>query len=328
MTDYTETALRCLELYGLRPTRIDFIRHNENITFYVELSCHHTPVVLRLHKPMMSGLVKDFRTPRAVKSALEWMMAIADDTAIAVQKPIRSKEGELVGKVKDHNEETIHCSILEWIDGIILDQEHRRAESHIRAFGTVVAELHNHSSYWSRPKDFWRPSYGNQFLEGVAARIEPGLESDLFTKNAFDQIKLAIDKIISFVESARDKSGHWGLVHADLQGGNLLVHGDEIRPIDFTMCGWSPYLFEIGMAVSCLQAKWRQCFLASYEAVRPLETSALIQMEAGAIQGILAAFSYHISNPPSHEWIARRVPIVAGEYCGKFLNDQHFLFDM
>ncbi|NKB69144.1 MAG: phosphotransferase [Candidatus Latescibacteria bacterium] len=325
---FTKVAERCLAFYDLPYTRIDFIRHNENATFYVELAARRRPVVLRLHQPAISGLAQEHRTPQALESVLEWMESIAENTDLTVQKPVRSKDGSLVVAVEDDKGAVIHCSISEWIDGDVLDQEHGRAADHVRAFGAVVAKLQNYSSSWSPPAGFCRPCYGAGFLSGVADRLRLGFATAPFDKSDFVPISRAIDKITSLVESAKETSDQWGLVHMDLQGGNILVHNNEVRLIDFTLCGWGSYLFESGMAISCLQAKWHPCFLSGYKSLRPLKTSAFSHLEAGAILGILAAYSYHIANPKSHEWIVPRVQVVAHDYCGKFLADQRFLLDM
>lgn len=329
MSSLTDTALRGLDRFGLEHKRIELVRHNENATFYVDLASDDTPIGLRLHtRAPGTGFDPDAYTPRALRSTLEWMEALAQNTEITVQRPMRSKDGELTVEVEDHNGEPVLCSVLEWIDGTALDQDHPQAEAHIQAFGAVVAKLHQHSVSWSPPEGFCRPSYGGEFMSGVISRIEQGLKADLFDEVDFDQIKLAVDRITSQIDSAKNIPSDWGLVHADLGGGNILVHGDEIRPIDYTLCSYAPYLFEVGAATVSLQRRWRQSFLAGYQTSRPLGSQELAQMEAGAIQGFLAAVSYHVSNPSAYEWITRRVPQVAQGSCIKLINGQRLLFDM
>ncbi len=77
----------------------------------------------------------------------------------------------------------------------------------------------------------------------------------------------------------------YGLIHADMRLGNLLVNGDRVSLIDFDDCGfcWFAYDFaaaisfhETHKAVPALKASW----LESYRAIRPLDAEDEAALDA------------------------------------------------
>jgi Ser/Thr protein kinase RdoA (MazF antagonist) len=66
-----------------------------------------------------------------------------------------------------------------------------------------------------------------------------------------------------------DPAGH-GLVHADLNLGNVLDHHGQARPLDFDDASWGLYALDLAIAVESVPVSLRPVLLGGYRAVRQL----------------------------------------------------------
>jgi Ser/Thr protein kinase RdoA (MazF antagonist) len=70
----------------------------------------------------------------------------------------------------------------------------------------------------------------------------------------------------------------FGLIHADMRLGNLLVDGQDFYVIDFDDCGFGWHLYDLGTAVSFLEhdprvPEWCDSWVRGYRTVRTLPRS-------------------------------------------------------
>jgi Ser/Thr protein kinase RdoA (MazF antagonist) len=66
-----------------------------------------------------------------------------------------------------------------------------------------------------------------------------------------------------------DPAGY-GLVHADLDLGNVLDHHGQARPIDFDDASWGPYALDLAITADSVPEPLRPVLLGGYQTVRPL----------------------------------------------------------
>ena len=70
--------------------------------------------------------------------------------------------------------------------------------------------------------------------------------------------------------------GSFGMIHADFHPGNLLFHKGEVRALDFELCGWGYYLYDIAVMLSVLVGRHpnyetlRSGFIEGYGGARVL----------------------------------------------------------
>ena len=63
----------------------------------------------------------------------------------------------------------------------------------------------------------------------------------------------------------------FGLIHGDLNPGNVLVHEDEVAAIDFNDCSWGYYLIDMVIAMErSLKLSEHGTFLSGYQQVYSL----------------------------------------------------------
>lgn len=74
----------------------------------------------------------------------------------------------------------------------------------------------------------------------------------------------------------------------------MLIHGDTLIPIDFSLSGFGAYLFELGMCLCNLQKSLRKPYLQGYG--HPLSEAQYHHIEAFIIMIILISSTRHLTN--------------------------------
>lgn len=322
----TALARRALLAYGLPDPQPEFLRHNENLTFKVTVSGQRSPFLLRIHHTALPGLDPCWRTPAVIESELLWLDALARDANVTVQQPVRTRTGEVVSPLEMPDGKHVLCTLLQWIEGEPFPAKDSGATALARQFGSTVADLHAHGSSWRVPSRFRRPAYDTAFVLKAMDRLRPGVQQGLFAAEDFAVLEETVHRIGQIAESLGTDPVHWGLIHADLDGSNVLVHDGDVRPIDFSLCAFGHFCFDLSVCLAGLDAELRAPFLEGYTEHRELGPDAHRLIEAFAIVGIISCYALHIGRPESREWLPRRMPIVANEYCRSVLDGKPYLF--
>ena len=119
---YDDIAKSVLEQYGLEQGQCYFLGHSENVTFRVETQ--QRKFLLRIHQAISSSHDDVWQKPEVIESELLWLAALHHDTKLVVQKPIRNLQNRWVTSVAGkENTEIFYCSLLDWIDGEIVQSE-------------------------------------------------------------------------------------------------------------------------------------------------------------------------------------------------------------
>ena len=124
------------------------------------------------------------------------------------------------------------------------------------------------------------------------------------------------------------QSHDWGLIHADLHQGNYLFHNGQIRPIDFSRCGFGHYLYDIAQSIHHFLPEVRSSFFEGYQTIRNLPENYLQIIEGFSIMASIEVFAFHATNPKEHEWLSNTVKYVAQNHIPQFLQDKSFLLDI
>lgn len=151
---------------------------------------------------------------------------------------------------------------------------------------------------------------------------------NLFKLKQYEIIIETMEYIRNIFEGTPKTNNNWGIIHADLQGGNIIVKNDNVIPIDFGFSGYGYYLFDIGVTLASFNIKHRIKVLEGYKTFRNTDVVAEPLISAGFILGIFGAFGFNINNHKYHEWIQRRIPYVTQEYCLSLLNRKPFLLEI
>ena len=316
-----------LRHYDLVDPRVEFLRYNENLTFRVAAAACQEHFLLRIHRAATSNFVTPL--PAAIESELLWLEALARDTGIVVQKPVRNRRGQPVTSIMPIGETVpLSCTLLKWVEGEPLVQEEPAAPLLCQRLGELIARLHSHASTWTIPAGFMRVTYGPEFLNRSLQLLKPGVEQGLFSEADLSTLRRTADEMISVISALGQDRQAWGPIHSDIQGRNILVHEGEVRPIDFSLCGFGHYMFDLGTALPNIKPPFRKPFLEGYVAVRSLPDNYARLIEAFCLFSTFNCFGFLLPDPAMHEWIARRVRAIAGNECQAFVRGEPFLSDL
>jgi Ser/Thr protein kinase RdoA (MazF antagonist) len=257
--------------------------------------------------------------PDCIKSELNWLISLAEN-GNEVQRPVHARHGALVAQVEAHGR-LVPCTLLSWVEGELFDENRHNRPEIARSYGSLTARLHNHAASWTPPQDFIRPAQDASHFQRLFSQFKKALQWGLIQSEDWPILSTACAQIVRDTESFEDLPGQWGLIHADLHVGNILVRGARVLPIDFSLCGWGSFLFDTSIALlGGLPARLRPSFLQGYRALRPFAEELLAQVEVYALVGVLSYCSYQVENPENHEWLVARIPRLVSSECKRYLN--------
>ncbi len=313
-------ARRVLPRFRLRrDAPLKLCGHGENTVFRTWDGSGRS-FALRIHR-------LDYQSPATIRSEMQWLAALAQDTELTVPVPRRGRDGEHVQRVDDAGVPgTRSCVLLEWMDGAIVGR--RRAPGYWKRLGELTASLHAHGRSWRRPAGFTRRRWDETELLSAPAFGDPfetpGLrrpDRELLT-SARDR---ALEQLAEFGKGRR----RWGLVHADLHAGNVVRQGDALGTIDFDDCGFGWYLYDI--VVAAVMPVWRTpayekvmgAFLEGYRRVLPFDDGDLDCAEAFVVArnfsmvGWLASRRDNPGLAKQIPWMIRRARTTLRPYLGR-----------
>lgn len=246
------------------------INHSENHTFLIEGPAGR--FTLRLHRP-------GYQSRPSIESELNWLDALRRDTALPVAEPVRGRDGALL---QDANGQlaVLFC----FVDGRE-PQIGEPLEKLFETLGGFAAHLHRHVEHWAPPSGFTRQVWNAaQILDSDGLwgnwRIAPGVDTAM--RPLLDRADTRLRQVLAEYGTSPNR---FGLIHADMRLGNLLVHGEQVTLIDFDDSGFCWFAYDFAAAISfhethadipALKSAW----LAGYQRIRPLQPADIAIIDA------------------------------------------------
>ena len=258
---FTPAAVEALKAFPLEPAGLELVALSENVTFRVTDGRDGETYVLRLHRP-------GYHTLEELNSERVWTRALADaGIAVPIALPTRSGQDYVQVPVPTLGQQR-QAGMTRWIEGEVLADVLERGddpEAQTRCFeqlGAIEAAMHNQSSGWRPPPGFARHAVDRDGLMGDAPFWGPFWDHPVFTPaeralviETRDRLRGAMDRY------GRDPST-FGMIHADLHDGNLLVGGDRLTVIDFDDCAFGWHAYDMAVAL------WHQRRSPRFEAIQ------------------------------------------------------------
>ncbi len=326
--EFSNWATKALAQYGIDEHKVKFIQHHDNITFQVTPHSHKERCLLRIHKPLTESFVDMRQKPIAINSELLWLEALHRDTALTVQQPIGNKDGSFVTLITTAQGSTIPCTLLRWIEGEMVSQDAPLTLGLAEALGGIVAHLHNHVVRWEIPNGFLRPAYDLEYFRQRMMLLSSGVSQGIITSQAHSIIQETAKACIESLASIHINNDSWGLVHTDLHRGNCLVYHNEMRPIDFALCGFSYFVYDLGGTLAGMPKELRQVCINGYLKHRQLSENAIRLLEASFLLSRIGAYIFMLPNTAEHSWLYERIPRFVAQECQLFLSNQSLLFSI
>lgn len=280
---YLPAAREAVRRFPIEPRDLIPVWISENITFRVTDDRDGGAYVLRLHRPGYHDL-------GALNSERQWTGALAA-TGIGAPVGLRARDGAWFVPIWiPQTGETRYAGLTHWSEGERLAELLERegpaeAPGWFRQLGAAAAGLHDQASVWTPPAGFTRHALDAEGLMGEAPWWGRFWESPLLSAPE----KTLAAKTRPRIAAALNRLGHdrsvFGLIHADLHPGNVLVSGDRLTVIDFDDAAFGWHAYDLAVAIFHLQpepnfALAQAALLAGYRSARALnaETEALIPM--------------------------------------------------
>ncbi|TLS50134.1 aminoglycoside phosphotransferase family protein [Paenibacillus antri] len=298
------------------------LRHNENRTYKVIDRSNGDAYLLRVHDPITVNLAGIQHTKQGVESELRLLEAIARRTNLAVQTPVESLSGQLVTEI-EFDGRSLCCSLLRWIEGRNMTKEDLSTPDAAYNLGAQVASLHEFFSNYNEVVLQDRPDYGIRRTQKMLKQIRRGVELELFSDETYGVVEQTLELIVDRLKAGRPEMLKQGIIHADLNMGNLLVTplGRSVF-IDYSLFGFGYRLFDVAMTALNAPRETREQVVNGYYGQEPPQEGIYSVIEGFMLSAVLGYYAFVMENEAVHPWIRERMPQFCAQRCVPFLNDE------
>jgi len=259
-------AVAALRDYPIQAARIALLHYEDNAVYRVTTAVDER-FILRVGAAEGHGVAEQ-------RAELRWLAALGHDTDLAVPPPVPTTRGAPLTLVDGGGvPEPRPCVLFRWVPG-------RPPTGTVRPevvarIGAVTAQLHRHAEHFVPPPDFVRPSWGWERLFGASSALAG---ASLSARERGIVIATGA-RVREDLDALGTGARVWGLTHADLHRGNVLIDQGRVGVIDFDDCGWGYYLLDVATFLSSLRrvvsdtstyAALRTAYVAGYVEVRAL----------------------------------------------------------
>lgn len=267
------------------------INHSENQTFQIDTPGQGS-FTLRVHRT-------GYQSRTSIESELAWLMALRRDTDLSIPEPVPGRDGQLLQRFDTPRGERM-AVLFRFIEGSEPLPDSNLGDLFVK-LGRYAATMHNHVTAWPRPPGFERQVWqAATILDSDGPwgdwRMAPGVNDS--NRPMLDRLDSSLWLRLAAYGTGADR---YGLIHADMRLGNLLVDGDKVTLIDFDDCGlcWFAYDFaaaisfhETNPAIPALRAAWIDGYL-SVRSLSPEDIAAIDSMVMLRRMALLAWIGSH-----------------------------------
>ena len=256
-------ALEALKEYDLDIRRVRLVNNETNCTFRVD-TVDDEIFALRVSLPEIHSFEE-------IEAEVDWQLAIARDTEIAVAVPQPSRSGAYVVTAGARGvPEERHCVLFSWMRG--RDFEEVASPSGFHRFGVLAAKLHRHGAS-HRPKN--RRSIrtlDRLYPLGDPEKILDESTAGYFSPEGYELLLEMRAAAKRELEWLYDDSHPPGLIHGDLHWWNVMSYRGKLQVIDFEDLSWAFPVQEIAITLYYTAGRdaypeFRDAFRSGYESV-------------------------------------------------------------
>lgn len=312
-------AERVIVSYPIAEPVIEFIRHNENMTFKVTDASSGKNYLLRIHWPRTAGLSGTQHTLEGLESEVFLLQELNRRKVIQVQEPVANHAGGYVTVYRSEEFGSCFATVLEWFEGSVLTGKEENIGLIAYALGETFAELHNASS-GRQLEGLTRPVYGAASIDSALEELKCGITGGIYSQEQYNTIAEVLDIVKEQLTELDSRQDSWGIIHADVQSGNVIVKEATPHLIDFCLSGYGYYLFDVGSASSALKSEFRPAFLEGYSSRRDFTFDDIRYIEGQILMDIFISYAMFVRDPGSNGWIKEHAARVCGTLCKDFLE--------
>jgi Ser/Thr protein kinase RdoA (MazF antagonist) len=275
-----DTARGALSRYGVEPSVLENINHEYNSTFAVTPR-EGSRCALRIN-------VNSGRTEAHLAAEIFFINLLQYTGGFSLACPIENLAGSFITPVPhDATGRELLCVLFTWLDGedigddLTVDQAHR--------VGHLMARMHIATEGRSLPKGAYLPLLDDFMWQEEDLLLGP---NSGLTAEDYAVIQKCRDAIQAVIRELYDRHPPQ-LIHADLHGWNLKLHGDTLSVFDFDDSGMGLPVQDLAVALYYLDtSEQREALEAGYSSVRPLPDFSEYQMQSLLLQRRIHLLNY------------------------------------
>jgi Ser/Thr protein kinase RdoA (MazF antagonist) len=275
-------AAEALPFFGLADASYQLIKLGTTTTFRV-VPCTGQPCVLRLQRLSRMPL-------SVVQSEVRWLTDLRHHTPLLVPAPIPASNGELAVLLPAlPDREPQIATLFAWLPG---RQKRLLTLRDAELIGESLAILHRFSSTYRPLVTFGRWDFDcATFLENATVLDHVG--ATLLPPATVQLMHHAIRFVQSILTVLESESASYGLIHADTNLTNWLFQSDQVALLDFEVCCYGYYLFDVGRLLHELAQNQKYgpaltiAFYRAYTRIRPLPPLQDVRVQAGTLMSLI-----------------------------------------
>ena len=313
---FLDAAREAAGAFPVAAPRLSLVTVSENVTFRLTDGRTGEDWVLRLHRP-------GYNSAAELEAERVWTAALRA-AGLEAPEPLLARDGRaFVPQPVAANGETRLAGVTRWIEGEVLDDflesPDRTGERPLwfHRLGALVARTHLQSEAWTPPPGFARTRLDADGLMGPAPRWGPFWDHAALSPEDRDLAIQARDVLHARLSALPLGPSVFGMIHADLHPGNLLVRDGDLAIIDFDDAAFGWRMYDIAVALTHQQASQdfaavRDAFLAGYRQVRDLPETEAAQLSDFLLVRDLVQLGWLHERPEieTGDWLPARVDLI------------------
>ncbi len=249
---HRDAAMKALESFPIDAVLVEPVSVAENITFRVTDS-EQRQFALRLHRP-------GYNTLAEMQSERTWVAAL-HAAGFHVQSALNAKGSESFVSVELSSlQQTRLAGMTEWLSGELLvhyledanltqaEAADRRTDA-FRDMGALAASMHNQTASWPLPQGFTRPRLDSNGLLGNSPRWGRFWEHLALDAGTATYLESLLQPLRDRLQQYGAAPEQFGLIHADLHPGNLLICDQGMGVLDFDDAAFGWHMYDLATAL-------------------------------------------------------------------------------
>lgn len=326
--DYNKLAKEILLDYPINEPEIQFIRHNENITYKIT-DGDKKNYLLRIHRPVIEGLFGAQHTQEGIQAEVRILKELEAKNLLQVQVPIANSLGEYITKYElDNYNHPCYATVLTWIEGETLTLEDDNIEELAYKLGQNLALFHKSLEGLKPSNNLIRPIYDVKRIDSAIEELQYCVDVDLFSVEHYEIIIKVLQTVKKQIDELDLRDNAFGLIHADIQLGNIVVSNDNPCIIDLGFCGFGYHVFDLGSAATILPANLRKVFLQGYAAKSSFTFEDIRYIEGQIFMDIFISYALFMRDSQSNSWIKDSALDICDTLCKDFLDGKEVFYSL